>query len=318
MPSTTKQKKSPAEGGKGPKNSSGKGKGPKANSGKRASQAKSPEDKKDGRKRDRRMNAKNADRYELYQRAVNSPDADIDFLDKAYRHYRGKDPLHFREDFCGTSALCAEWLSRAPERTAEGVDLDPEPIEWGKRHNFGGVEDGMERMTWHVADVRSKVNKRPDVTAAQNFSYWCFYTRKDLLAYFQSVREDLADGGIFVLDLYGGPEATIEQEEIRELGGGIQYVWDQREYHPSTGRYFTAIHFRFRDGSIMENAFEYEWRYWTINEIRDVLYEVGFADVSTWLEGTDPEDEEEGDGNYEIDEVGENCQAWLGYLVAAK
>lgn len=314
MPSTTKQKKQAADGGNGPKTSSGKGKG----AGKRASQSKNPDEKKEGRKRDRRMNAKNADRYELYQRAVNSPDADIDFLEKAYKHYRGKEALHFREDFCGTSALCAEWLSRVPERTAEGVDLDPEPIEWGKRHNFGGVADGMERMTWHIADVRSKVNKRPDITAAQNFSYWCFYTRKDLLAYFQSVRDDLADDGLFVLDLYGGPEATIEQEEIRELGGGIQYVWDQREYHPSTGKYFTAIHFRFRDGSIMENAFEYEWRYWTINEIRDVLYEVGFADVSTWLEGTDPEDEEEGDGIYEIDEVGENCQAWLGYLVAAK
>ena len=82
----------------------------KKNSKKRTARPKSSDEKKEGRKRDRRMNAKNADRYELYQRAVNSPEADIDFLEKAYRHYRGKDPLHFREDFCGTSALCAEWL----------------------------------------------------------------------------------------------------------------------------------------------------------------------------------------------------------------
>lgn len=276
--------------------------------------------KKEGRKRDRRMNAKNADRYELYQRAVNSPEADVDFLEKAFRHYRGREPLHFREDFCGTSALCAEWLSRRPERSAEGFDLDPEPIEWGKQHNFDAkhVEDGTARMTWHVADVRDRGDRPACITAAQNFSYWCFKTRKELLEYFSSVRDNLADDGIFVLDLYGGPEATVEQEEIRPLGGGIEYVWDQREYQPASGTYFTAIHFRFRDGSEMHNAFEYEWRYWTINEIRDVLLDVGFADVTSWFEGTDPDDEDEGDGIFEIDPVGENCQAWIGYLVAAK
>ena len=284
---------------------------------KRTSRPTDKDAKKEGKKRDRRMNAKNADRYELYQRAVNSPDADVDFLEKAYRHYNDKDPLHFREDFCGTSSLCAEWLSRDEARTAEGVDLDPEPIEWGKKNNFDKVPDGTARMTWHVADVRSTIDKRPDVTAAQNFSYWCFDTRKDLLAYFKSVREGLATNGVFVLDLYGGPEATVEQEEVRELGGGIEYVWDQKEYHPATGKYFTAIHFRFRDGSEMENAFEYVWRYWTINEIRDVLYDAGFKDVTTWFEGTDPDDEEEGDGVFEIDDKGENCEAWIGYLVAA-
>ncbi|MEM6673388.1 MAG: class I SAM-dependent methyltransferase [Planctomycetota bacterium] len=290
----------------------------KASPKKRTSRSAGADAKKDGKKRDRRMNAKNADRYELYQRAVNSPGADVDFLDKAFQHYRGRDPQHFREDFCGTSAMCAEWLKRDPARTAEGVDLDPEPIEWGKKHNFKGVDDWETRMTWHVADVRQGVDRRPDVTAAQNFSYWCFYTRKDLLEYFRAVHADLGDEGIFVLDLYGGPEATIEQEEVRSLGGGIEYVWDQREYIPGTGRYFTAIHFRFRDGSEMTNAFEYEWRYWTLNEIRDVLYDAGFADVTSWFEGTDPEDEDEGDGNFELDARGENCEAWIGYLVAAK
>lgn len=283
------------------------------------SRPRSAEEKKEGRKRDRRMNAKNADRYELYQRAVNSPDADVDFIEKAYAHYNpGRTPRHFREDFCGTSSMCAEWLGRGPERTAEGVDLDPEPIEWGKRNNFGQVADGTARMKWHLKDVRGGVDERPDITAAQNFSYWCFFERKDLLDYFAHVRQDLAEGGVFVMDLYGGPEATVEQEEVRELGGGIEYVWDQRSYTPATGRYETAIHFRFRDGSEMENAFEYVWRYWTLNEIRDCLLDAGFKDVTTWFEGTDPDDEDEGDGNFELDDEGENCQAWLGYICATK
>lgn len=304
--------------------SEGKPKKRKDGAPKRTSKPKSAEDRKEGKKRDRRMNAKNADRYELYQRAVNSPEADVLFIEKAYEHYRGeKFPLHFREDFCGTSSMCAQWLSTDRERTAEGIDLDPEPIEWGKKHNFGIVSDGTARMQWHISDVRGPVErgpegKRPDITAAQNFSYWCFKERKDLVAYYRAVLEDLADDGIFVLDIYGGPEATVEQEEVRSLGSGIEYVWDQREYQPGTGTYFTAIHFRFRDGSEMTNAFEYEWRYWTLGEIRDALYEVGFKDVSTWFEGTDPDDEEEGDGNFELDPIGENCEAWLGYIVAAK
>ncbi|MEM6674942.1 MAG: class I SAM-dependent methyltransferase [Planctomycetota bacterium] len=274
--------------------------------------------KKDGKKRDRRLNAKNADRYELYQRAVNSPETDVEFLEKAYRHYNDREPKHLREDFCGTAAMCAEWLTRGPERTAEGVDLDSEPIEWGKRHNFPRVDGWEERMTFHLQDVRSGVDQRPDVTAAQNFSYWCFKTRQELLDYFRAVREDLAEDGVFVLDLYGGPEATVEQEEVRSLGGGIEYVWDQREYIPATGTYSTAIHFRFKDGSEMTDAFEYEWRFWSITEIRDVLYDVGFRAVTTWFEGTDPDDPDEGDGNFEIDERGENCEAWIGYLVAQR
>ncbi|MEL6713339.1 MAG: class I SAM-dependent methyltransferase, partial [Planctomycetota bacterium] len=254
---------------------------------KRASRPKSDEEKREGRKRDRKMTAKTADRYELYQRAVNSPDADVDFIEKAYAHYNpGRKPMHFREDFCGTSAMCGEWLSRDAARSAEGFDLDPEPIEWGKKHNFNQVDDGHERMVWHLSDVRGSGDKRADIAAAQNFSYWFFQERRQLLDYFAHVRQDLAEGGIFVLDLYGGPEATTEQEEIRELGGGIEYVWDQRQYTPGTGIYETAIHFRFRDGSEMTNAFEYTWRYWTLNEIRDVLYDAGFGDVTTWFEGT--------------------------------
>ena len=49
-----------------------------------------------------------------------------------------------------------------------------------------------------------------------------------------------------------------------------------------------------------------------------MLYDAGFADVTSWCEGTDPEDEDEGDGNFELDARGENCEAWIGYLVAAK
>jgi len=263
--------------------------------------------------------AATADRYDLYQRAVNSPEADVDFLFKVYGQLRnGQRPRHLREDFCGTANLAAEWLKRGPELTAEGFDLDPEPIEWGKRANFASVQDGTDRMTFHVADVRSRALVKPDITTAPNFSYWCFRTREEMKGYFRSALEDLAPGGLFVLDVYGGPESIIEMEEQRDIDGKFTYVWDQRQYWPGTGEYHTAIHFRFKDGSELYDAFTYLWRFWHLTELKDILTEVGFKSVGNYFEGTDPEDEEAGDGNFELDEKGENCQAWIGYIVAAK
>ena len=64
--------------------SEGKAKKRKDSAPKRTSKPKDAEAKKEGKKRDRRMNAKNADRYELYQRAVNSPEADVLFIEKVY------------------------------------------------------------------------------------------------------------------------------------------------------------------------------------------------------------------------------------------
>ena len=62
------------------------------------------------RKKDRRLSAGTANRFDLYQRSVNSPETDVDFLIEAYETIRGRKPLHLREDFCGTANLAAEFL----------------------------------------------------------------------------------------------------------------------------------------------------------------------------------------------------------------
>ncbi len=82
------------------------------------------------------------------------------------------------------------------------------------------------------------------------------------------------------------------------------------------------IHFELPDGSRMDKAFRYEWRLWTIPEIREILQEAGFSKVTVYLEGDD--DEEDEDGNVEgngIFEPAEHCDAdagILGYFVAEK
>jgi len=262
-----------------------------------------------------RYTARNSDPHALYQLAVQSPVEDARFLARVYRTIRGKDARHMREDFCGTALLCTAWVRGKLPRTAEGYDLCADTMAWGRKHNFPPLGARAERITLVQADVRAKSRRRPDVRCAQNFSYFVFKRRAELLEYFTSVRRDLAPGGVFVLDIYGGGEAADVLEEERKIDAGFTYVWDQRRYDPASGHYRTAIHFRFKDGSELKNAFTYDWRLWTLPEVKDVLHEAGFPKVVSYWEGTSA-DGEGGNGIYRRSEKGDNCPAWVSYLVA--
>jgi hypothetical protein len=120
---------------------------------------------------------------------------------------------------------------------------------------------------------------------------------------------------MLILDVYGGSEAQEELEEPREVEG-FDYVWDQKHYNPVTGDVINHIHFRFPDGTELKSAFVYEWRLWSLPELRELLKEAGFKDVTCYWEGSD----EDGDGNGEwsVTKVGEACEGWVAYLVAEK
>ena len=44
-------------------------------------------------------------------------------------------PLHLREDFSGTALISAAWCKTDVRRTAIGVDIDREALDWGWKHN---------------------------------------------------------------------------------------------------------------------------------------------------------------------------------------
>src|SRR5262249_5274902 len=162
------------------------------------------------------------------------------------------------------------WVAKGRGRTAEGFDLDPEPLAWGRDHNLGPLGRAARRVILHRQEVRTPGHRPADLRIAQNFSYMVFHERRELLDYFRAARADLARDGIFALDHYGGLEATEEMHEERSCGD-FTYVWDQRLYLPGTGEYRCSIHFRFRDGSQLRHAFRYDWRYWSLPELRDLL-----------------------------------------------
>lgn len=261
--------------------------------------------------------AKTADKHELYQLSVQSPEEDVKFLFRVFKKVRGKPPTHFREDFCGTGLLASHWIGRSKENTAEGFDICADTVGWGIEHNFGPLGDAASRMTFHVKDVREPSAKKPDIRCAQNFSYFVFKKRPELVGYLKAVYEDLPAEGVFVMDIYGGPDSMSEVLEDREVDEGFTYIWDQKHYHPATGDYLAYIHFEFEDGTKLKRAFRYDWRLWTLMELKDALEEVGFVQIDSYWEGTD-DDGESGNGIYRKSKKGENCEAWVTYLVAYK
>ncbi len=274
-----------------------------------------PAKKKRGSKK-ARFTAATADKYELYQLAVQSADTDVAFHRRVFKTLRGREPLHLREDFCGTGLLSSEWIKLSERHTAEGYDIDPEPVAWGLAHNFDPLGDAATRYTANLRDVRSTSARLADVRIAQNFSYYCLTTRAELLEYFRAAHAGLARDGIFIIDLYGGSESNDEMEESTRCKG-FHYIWEQAEFFPGTGEYTCYIHFRFPDGTEMRRAFTYKWRQWYLTELRDVLADAGFSNVNNYFEGT-AKDGESGDGIFRKGRRGENCAAWIAYLVAEK
>lgn len=262
-----------------------------------------------------------ADRFRLYELSVQHPEAEVDFIDRTYRLLRGRSARLLREDFCGTAAVCREWVRRRKKNRAFGVDLDPEVLDWGRRQNLGALTDGQRPRVELLAQDVLEVRGPPlDVVLAMNFSYWLLNGRRSLKRYFKRVRDALKDDGVFFLDAYGGYDSfrAITEERVIEDPDGedFTYVWEQALYEPVTGRLVCHIHFDFADGSRLERAFSYDWRLWTLPEIRELLAEAGFSRIQVYWQGWDQDGNP--DGIFLPVEAGEPDAGWIAYLTAEK
>ncbi|MCZ6779365.1 MAG: class I SAM-dependent methyltransferase, partial [Acidobacteria bacterium] len=154
---------------------------------------------------------------------------------------------------------------------------------------------------------------RVDLIAAVNFSYWVFKTRKSLLGYFRNARRSLVRGGLFLVDIYGGSE-TMEEYEDRTRHKGFTYVWDQARFDPLTYEILCKIHFEFRDGSRLRNAFVYDWRLWTLPEVQELFREAGFRDVHVLWESVDRKTNK-GNGVYRRAKRGQDDPSYISFVV---
>lgn len=271
------------------------------------------------KKRERGPDAERVDPLDLYVRSVQSPEHDVDFLTAIYKRHLGGTPKRLREDFCGTGAMAAAWVRRGRGREAWGVDFHAPTLAWGERRFRKKLSARMrERLHLVEADVRSVDVPPVDVLCAQNFSYYVFKQRSELLRYFELGLDGLADeGGVFVVDAFGGYASIEDEREDVTDYGDFHYVWEQHRFDPINGFGTYKIHFRFPDGSALEDAFVYDWRMWTLPEIRDAMREVGFDDVVTYWEEEDP-DTGEGTGTF-APRSSANCDpAWNAYVVGVR
>lgn len=264
--------------------------------------------------------AEKADKYDCYQLSVQTPDHEVEFFTRAYRDCFASSPISLREDFCGTFAICCQWAQSSPDRTAVGVDLCEETLQWGRDHNLQSIdESARDRVTLVQDDVRTQGDP-VDVVSAQNFSFWIFKTRVEVVEYFRVVFANLKPNGVFVMDMMGGSECLEEgHTDKRKIKGGkkgFRYEWEQARFDPITHDATFRIHFQFADKSKLRNAFVYEWRFWTMPEVREMLAEAGFD--RSWVYWENEDDDGEGDGTYDRAANGTADPSWICYVVGEK
>ena len=261
-----------------------------------------------------------SDRHRLYELSVQCPEAEVDFVDATFKRLRGRWAELLREDFCGTASVCCEWVRRRRKNRAIGVDLDPEVLAWGREHNLSALTSAERaRVDLRQQNVLTSRSEPVDVVLAMNFSYWLLQDRKLLLRYFKKLHKVLKEDGIFFLDAYGGYDSHREIREKRTIDDGAKgftYVWDQAQFDPITHNMICHISFRFPDGSKMDKAFSYDWRLWTLPEVRDLLEEAGFARVTAYWQGWDEHGEP--DGDFKPADRGVADAGWICYLTAEK
>jgi hypothetical protein len=259
-----------------------------------------------------KFSAKTADKHDLYQRSVQDPDTEVFFINRFFRGIQKRAPLTLREDFCGTALLCSHWVKSLKGRSALGIDIDKKVLAWGVKHNIAPLGEDAARVKLLQQDVRAASPGKHDVVCAFNFSYWIFKTREAMVSYFKGVKKGLGKEGLFMLDAYGGWESHEPMLEPRAIKGGFTYVWDQDKFNPITHEILNHIHFEFTDGTKMDKAFTYDWRYWSIPELTELLQEAGYADVRVYWDASTDDDVDD----YKPTKRAQNQPGWLAYIVA--
>ncbi len=262
--------------------------------------------------------AERADRHHLYELAVQYAPSEIDFVDDTFKKLRGRKANLLREDFCGTANVCCEWVRRRKDNRAIGIDIDKEVLDWGEKHNLGRLNGKQrKRVTLLQKDVLEAETEAPEIVSAMNFSYWLFKEREDLKRYFSRVHSVLAEDGILFLDAYGGYDSFKDLTEEREIEeGNFHYIWEQEQFDPVNNGLICNIHFEFPDGSRLDKAFHYDWRLWTLPEVRDLLREAGFRKVTIYWQGWDKDGEP--DGDFKPVKTAEADAGWICYITAEK
>ena len=248
----------------------------------------------------------------------------------------------------GAAATQPYGVSAGDDRTALAVDHDPATLAWARRRAERLLGERAGRVRFVEGDVLSVApldacgaahpsGAAPpevppaDVISVLNFSIFHFHRRENLAAYFQHARRCLAADGILVLNAFGGPGAMrtrIDRRRVEPVPTSsepapppFEYRWDQRGYDAVANRLDCRIHFVVDDAdgnpTTIENAFQYDWRIWTLPELTELMREAGFADAQVWRHTWDASKGKEGVFLGPVARI-ENLDTWLAYVIGVR
>ena len=218
--------------------------------------------------------------YELYTLAFQNPAKDVSMLVDAFTKQLKLCPVVLREDFWGSFANCREWINSHPQNVAIGIDIDPEFAGFAHATRLMMPKDESDRFSHILGDVLDVALPSAHIVAALNSSFCVFKKRPQFKDYLRKCFQSFDATGMMALEVYCGADSqNIGCDEI-EIGGHTA-IWEQAKYDPTTSYCLNYIHFRLEDGTLIERAFEYDWRLWSPAECVDLLEEVGFEDICT-------------------------------------
>ena len=269
-----------------------------------------------------------AHKLDRYRLAVQHPDAECAFLQRVYEHYfPGQWATRLREDFSGTCAISAAWVTLDDDHRALAIDHHGPTARWADRFLRRHLGQRADDVLLYEADVCDITSPRCDITAALNFSALAFHDRPGLHHYLKHARKSLARQGLLVLDVFGGPGAMRPQTQTRLITPrpheGIPpfgYQWEQRKFDPIQNRLDCRIHFPppgSGPGRLGRGAFHYDWRLWSLPELTELMREAGFADAQVWCDTFDPAIGQS-DGLYQPAPPMNGREDWVAYVVGVK
>lgn len=261
------------------------------------------------------------DKHALYLASVQDPLNDVLRVSKIFNTIFNKEAISFREDFSGTFALSCCWVQSSSKRMALSIDIDKETIEYGIENYLSNLsEDEQNRLTPRVSDALVTTDN-VDIIATFNFSCCLLHERKALLKYFKHAYSSLNDEGMIILDIFGGSDSEIPEVQERDIDNHdyiapFLFEFERKDFNPISRIANYGIHFKYNSGEEMIDAFTYEFRMWSITEIRDLLEEAGFSSSKVFWEDCDSEGY--GNGNFYETESEENSVNWNAYIVGIK
>ena len=280
------------------------------------------------------------DTLELYRWAVQDPETHAVVLRTMYEELRsGREPVVLREDFAGTAAESVAWVALKKGRRAIAVDLDAPTLEWAQRRAARLLGPRAPDVSFIQGDVRRTgppAVPAADILAVLNFSILYLHDRQELLSYLRHARDVLTPDGILVLNVFCGagavrPGTTVFRIDPNPRLPGeapippFEYHWEVRSYDLASQRIDCRIHFTAPDilapGDAHEirDAFTYDWRLWSIQELLAACDEAGFSDVQVWRHTYDPAKGQDGVflGSVDPDSL-RGLENWTAYIVASR